>query len=235
MKLPIAITLMILSETCLASVPPMYAVCTNASSVSHMEFNKNALNPKIPFHFTGTISYARQAHDAQMRTLAVSDSAGSAILTCANGIRDANRLAPGATAEISVKAPAAKIILLTTFGTSDGIAHALANGATGAILKDADNTQLAAAIRKVASGGEYVSQEIRQQLAVDPPIPELTPRQRDVLGSMVRGLTDHDMARQFGIRQDGVNDHVRAILAKLGAANRTEAVAIALRKHLLKA
>ena len=52
---------------------------------------------------------------------------------------------------------------------------------------------------------------------------------------MVRGLTDHDMARQFGIRQDGVNDHVRAILAKLGAANRTEAVAIALRKHLLKA
>ncbi len=140
-----------------------------------------------------------------------------------------------ATAEISAKAPAAKVILLTTFGTSDGIAHALANGAAGAILKNADNAQIADAIRTVASGGEYVSQEIRQQLAVDPPIPELTPRQRDVLGSMVRGLTDHDMARQFGIRQDGVNDHVRAILAKLGAANRTEAVAIALRKHLLKA
>lgn len=140
-----------------------------------------------------------------------------------------------ATAEISAKVPMAKVILLTTFGTSDGIAHALANGANGAILKDADNTQIAAAIRKVASGGEYVSQEIRQQLTVDPPIPELTPRQKDILGSMVRGLTDHDMARQFGIRQDGVNDHVRAILAKLGAANRTEAVAIALRKHLLKA
>lgn len=140
-----------------------------------------------------------------------------------------------ATAEISAKVPTAKVILLTTFGTSDGIAHALTNGANGAILKDADNTQIAAAIRKVASGGEYVSQEIRQQLAVDPPIPELTPRQKDILGSMVRGLTDHDMARQFGIRQDGVNDHVRAILAKLGAANRTEAVAIALRKHLLKA
>ena len=140
-----------------------------------------------------------------------------------------------ATAEISAKVPTAKVILLTTFGTSDGIAHALANGANGAILKDADNTQIAAAIRKVAGGGEYVSQEIRQQLAVDPPIPELTPRQKDILGSMVRGLTDHDMARQFGIRQDGVNDHVRAILAKLGAANRTEAVAIALRKHLLKA
>ena len=50
---------------------------------------------------------------------------------------------------------------------------------------------------------------------------------------MVRGLTDRDISRLLGIRQDGVNDHVRAILKKIGAANRTEAVAIALRKHLL--
>ena len=139
-----------------------------------------------------------------------------------------------ATVEIHEKAPDTKVILLTTFGTSDGIAHALQNGAKGAILKNADNAQLATAIRKVARGGEFISAEIRQQLAVNPPIPELTPRQKDILASMVRGLTDRDIARQFGIRQDGVNDHVRAILAKIGAANRTEAVAIALRKHLLK-
>ncbi len=50
---------------------------------------------------------------------------------------------------------------------------------------------------------------------------------------MVRGLTDRDIANQLGIRQDGVNDHVRAILQKIGAANRTEATAIAIRKHLL--
>ena len=139
-----------------------------------------------------------------------------------------------ATAEIAEKAPTAKVILLTTFGTSDGIAHALRNGAKGAILKNADNAQLATAIRKVARGEEYVSPEIRQQLAADPPIPELTPRQKEILASMVRGLTDRDIARQLGIRQDGVNDHVSAILQKLGAANRTEAVAVALRKHLLK-
>ena len=139
-----------------------------------------------------------------------------------------------ATVEIHEKAPDTKVILLTTFGTSDGIAHALQNGAKGAILKNADNAQLATAIRKVARGGEFISAEIRQQLAVNPPIPELTPRQKDILASMVRGLTDRDIAWQFGIRQDGVNDHVRAILAKIGAANRTEAVAIALRKHLLK-
>lgn len=139
-----------------------------------------------------------------------------------------------ATAEIAAKIPDAKVIMLTTFGTSDGIAHALRNGAKGALLKNADNDQLVTAIHKVANGEEFISTDIRQQLAIDPPIPELTPRQQEILASMVRGLTDKDIARQLGIRQDGVNDHVSSILQKLGAANRTEAVAVALRKHLLK-
>ena len=140
-----------------------------------------------------------------------------------------------ATAEISEKVPGSRVILLTTFGTSDGIAHALAAGAKGAILKNADNAELVRAIRKVHNGGEFVSAEIKQQLAVDPPIPQFTQRQNEVLAAMVRGLTDRDIAHQLGIRLDGVNDHVRAILAKIGAANRTEAVAIAMRKHLLDA
>ena len=140
-----------------------------------------------------------------------------------------------ATTEISEKAPGSRVVLLTTFGTSDGIAHALAAGARGAILKNTDNAELVRAIRKVHNGGEFVSAEIKQQLAVDPPIPQFTQRQNEVLAAMVRGLTDRDIAHQLGIRLDGVNDHVRAILAKIGAANRTEAVAIAMRKHLLDA
>ena len=165
-------------------------------------------------------------------------------------VRETQRLAPDvvimdlmmpkkngveATVEILARVPGVKIIILTTFGTSDGIAHALDAGAKGAILKNADNSMLAKAIRKVAAGGEYISPEIRQQIATDPPIPELTPRQLDILSSMVRGFTNRDIARQLGIRQDGVDEHVNAILKKIGAANRTEAVAIALRKHLLKA
>ncbi len=138
-----------------------------------------------------------------------------------------------ATAEIAEKVPSARVILLTTFGTSDGIAHGLAAGARGAILKNADNAELARAVREVAGGGEFISPEIRQQLSADPPISHLTPRQQEILAAMVRGLTDRDISRLLGIRQDGVNDHVRAILKKIGAANRTEAVAIALRKHLL--
>ena len=139
-----------------------------------------------------------------------------------------------ATAEIVEKVPYSKVILLTTYGTSDGIAHALQSGARGAILKNADNSQLLAAIRRVAQGEDYVAPEIKRQLAIDPPIPELTPRQKEVLASIVRGLTDRDIARQLGIRRDGVNAHVSAILQKLGVANRTEAVAVTLRKHLLK-
>ena len=139
-----------------------------------------------------------------------------------------------ATAEIAERAPRTKVILLTTFGTSDGIAHALASGAKGAILKNADNAQLAGAIRKVVRGGTFVTPEIRQQLAVNPPVSTLTPRQREILASMMNGLTDGDIARQLGIHTYSVSDHVSAILQKLGAANRTEAVAIALRKHLLK-
>ena len=138
-----------------------------------------------------------------------------------------------ATAEIAQTAPASKVIVLTTFGTSDGIAHALQSGAKGALLKDADNAQLVKAIRTVAAGGEHISPDIRQQLAVDPPLPRLTPKQKEVLCSISRGLTDRDIAQQLGIRQDTVNDHVSSILEKLNAANRTEAVSIAMRKHLL--
>lgn len=139
-----------------------------------------------------------------------------------------------ATKELLRKAPSVKTILLTTYGTSDGIAHALKAGARGAVLKNADNSELAKAIRIVAQGGDYISPDIRQQLAADPPVPDLTPRQSEILESMVRGLTDRDIAALLGLSPESVSEHVGAIRQKIGAANRTEAVAIAMRKYLLK-
>ena len=139
-----------------------------------------------------------------------------------------------ATKELLLKAPSVKTILLTTYGTSDGIAHALRAGARGAVLKNADNSELAKAIRIVAQGGDYISPDIRQQLATDPPVPDLTPRQSEILESMVRGLTDRDIAQQLRLSPESVSEHVGAIRQKIGAANRTEAVAIAMRKYLLK-
>ena len=139
-----------------------------------------------------------------------------------------------ATAEIHGKVPSAKVLILTTFGTSDGIARALKSGAAGALMKSAENADLIRAIRTVASGGRYLSPEVERQIEADPPVPELTPRQKDVLASMAKGLSNPDIARTLGIRRDGVAEHVNAILQKIGAANRTEAVAIAVRKQLLK-
>lgn len=139
-----------------------------------------------------------------------------------------------ATRRIRAAAPEVKVLVLTTFGTSDGIAHALDAGATGAIMKNADYEELTDAIRKVARGERAISDEITRQMETDPPVPELTPRQKDILDSMIRGLNNPDIAKEFGIRRDGVKQHINAILSKIGAANRTEAVAIALRKHLLK-
>ena len=139
-----------------------------------------------------------------------------------------------ATAELHERLPSAKVIILTTFGASDGIAHALESGAAGALMKTADDAAIVSTIRAVAGGRTVISTDIKRLLANDPPVPILTPRQLEVLRSMTRGLTNRDIANQLGICIDRVNDQVAAILTKIGAANRTEAVAIALRKHLLK-
>lgn len=139
-----------------------------------------------------------------------------------------------ATIEILAKLPNTKILLLTSAASSDVIAHALKVGASGALLKSADFSALVAAIHTVAAGGHVVDPEVQKLLKEDPPLPELTPRQEEILALVTRGLTNADIARQFDIRESSVKEHVNQICAKLGAANRAEAVAIALRKHLLK-
>ena len=139
-----------------------------------------------------------------------------------------------ATAELHAKLPDTKVIILTSYSSSDGIAHALEAGARGAIVKTADDSALISAIRKVAAGERFVSPSIRKMLKDSPPVPELTDRQREIVESMARGLSNIDIATQFGISPTVAREHITTILNKLGAATRTEAVAIALRKHLLK-
>lgn len=139
-----------------------------------------------------------------------------------------------ATEKIKKAVPEAKILILTTFETSDGIARALSYGASGAILKSAANEELIEAIRTVAAGNEYIANDVRRLLKDDPPISPLTPHQLEILAYVTRGLTNKDIATTLGIRVDSVGQNLSVIFAKLGAANRAEAIAIALRKHLLK-
>jgi len=139
-----------------------------------------------------------------------------------------------ATAEIRRLAPDAKVLILTSFGEADGIAHALKSGAAGALMKNIDYSELVDAIRTIAGGGTVIAPEIGKMLRESPPIPELTERQREILLSMSHGLTDADIATQLQLSPNGVREHITTIFNKLGAANKTEAVAIALKKHLLK-
>ena len=139
-----------------------------------------------------------------------------------------------ATKLILMEDPAAKILVLTTSTVSDDLAHALDAGARGVIIKSAEYEKLLEAIRSVAAGERVVSPEVSRLIEDDPPAPRLTTRQIDVLQSLTRGLSNPDIAKQLGISRESVKEHIDMLYAKIGAANRTEAVAIALRKHLLR-
>ena len=139
-----------------------------------------------------------------------------------------------ATAAIKEQLPGTKILLLTTFGSSNGIAQALDAGAEGALTKTAEDATLVSAVRKVFRGQKTISPEIRKMLTEEPPIAELSSRQAEILASITRGLTNKDIAAELGISARSVDEHVNALFQKLGAATRAEAVAIALRKQLLK-
>ena len=139
-----------------------------------------------------------------------------------------------ATAELREKLPSAKVLVLTSYSTSDGIAHAIDAGAAGALMKSAENETLIEAIRSVHAGRQFIPASIRRLISEDPPVPELSPRQLEILSSITRGLSNDDIAKQLGISRASVKTHILALFQKLGAATRAEAVAIALRKQLLK-
>ena len=140
-----------------------------------------------------------------------------------------------ATAELREKLPTAKCLILTSFGTSEELKSALEAGAAGILLKSTANGKLVSAIRKVATGKSVIADDVGQIIDEEPPIPELSTRQREILESLTRGLSNNEIALQLNISAESVKTHMTKLFEKLGAANRAEAVAIALKKHLLKA
>ena len=138
-----------------------------------------------------------------------------------------------ATRRILSENPQTKILILTSFAEADGIAHALESGAKGALLKTDDSDEILNAIKTVAAGGTKVSPEIMRILSESPAIPNLSERQREILFALCRGLSNPDISTQLDISLETVKQHLNNLFAKIGAANRTEAVAIAMRKHLL--
>jgi len=137
-----------------------------------------------------------------------------------------------ATKQIRALGQDAKIVILTTFGNAEELSIAVHNGASAVLLKDTPTRSIVAAIRKVHAGETIIPKlDSAEGNAV---MPELTERQREIVHSLTRGLTNADIAKQLGITVFGVQKHLKVIFAKLGAATRAEAAAIALKRHLLK-
>jgi len=139
-----------------------------------------------------------------------------------------------ATRQIHTELPDVRILILTSFATAADIAQAVQFGAAGAVVKDADQKELLAALRTVVDGGTFFSPEIKVTIDEQPSSVILTQRQLDILHSASRGLSNPEIAQQLGISKDMVKHHLSAIFAKLGAATRAEAITIALSRHLLK-
>ena len=139
-----------------------------------------------------------------------------------------------ATRQILADRPATGVVVLSSFTTSADMARAVRDGARGAQAKEAPTEDLVAAVRAVARGGTAIAPEIRRFLDENE-FPVLTQRQTDILASVIRGLSNADIAKQFELSPISVKKHLSVVFAKIGAANRAEAVAIALKQHLLKA
>lgn len=180
--------------------------------------------------------------EADMTVIGEADDGESAIAACRKYVPDIvimDIMMPGlngidATRDIRTSLPGVKILILTTSGVSDDIAAALAAGANGALLKSTANTQLVRAVRQLAAGKPIISEDIQRLLTDDPPTPDLTTRQLQILADITKGMTNADISRHLSLQEDSVKEHVFAIYRKLGASNRAEAAAIAMRKHLLK-
>lgn len=137
-----------------------------------------------------------------------------------------------ATRAVLDVSPDSKVLILTTFGSSADLKRALDAGATGAVTKDLSNDDLAAAIRATAVGKRHLSAEIAQTLTDEPDGADFSPRLQQILESITRGLSNDDIALQLGLSKTRVKQHIRELYDRLGAANRAEAVAIALNRHL---
>jgi len=136
--------------------------------------------------------------------------------------------------------PDAQVIVLTSFKEQELVQGALQAGAIGYLLKDVTAAELASAIRAASMGKPTLAPEAAQALIQAARHPaekigfDLTEREREVLALMVEGLNNNQIAKRLVVSPSTAKFHVSSVLSKLGAATRTEAVAIALQNKLVK-
>ena len=143
-----------------------------------------------------------------------------------------------ATRAICQKHPQVRVIVLTSFIEGDLVKNALEAGAIGYLLKDVSGDDLVRAIRAAYAGRTTLSPEAAQTLVetvnhAPLPEPNLTEREHQVLAVMVEGLNNKQIAERLTVSLSTIKSHVSNIFLKLGITSRTEAVALALRNHIV--
>jgi len=138
-----------------------------------------------------------------------------------------------ATAAIRSEFPHARIIILTTYSGDIQASRALKLGVAGYLLKDMLRTELMDTIRSVNAGLRRIPQEIASDIAEHVDSDELSPREIEVLRSVASGLSNKLVADRLRISEDTVKGHMKNILAKLQANDRTHAVVIGMKRGFL--
>lgn len=144
-----------------------------------------------------------------------------------------------AIGNIRALSPAPRVLVLSSFGAEDQVLAAVRAGASGYVLKDVAPAELEAAVHTVHRGGAVLDPQVagavmdevaRRGGARD--VEELTPREREVLALLARGLTNRQLADALFVSEKTVKTHVSSILSKLHVADRTQAALFAVRHGL---
>jgi len=129
--------------------------------------------------------------------------------------------------------PDARLLIMTTYDDDEDIFRCLTLGAQGYLLKDAPRQEILAAIRAVSRDQSYTSPSVAAKAVSRATKPSLTPRETDVLQHLAQGRSNKDIARKLDISEGTAKSHVQAILQKLDAISRTEALTIAHKRGLI--
>lgn len=131
--------------------------------------------------------------------------------------------------------PAARVLILTSSEAPEEVRHAIAAGACGYVTKTIHPAELMAAIRQVHSGGQVIGQSVASQMAVEQEGGTISRRELETLGLVRQGFTNAEIGRLMGVSENTAKAHVKALLFKLQASDRAEAVARGFERGLLKA
>jgi DNA-binding NarL/FixJ family response regulator len=134
---------------------------------------------------------------------------------------------------IRAEFPDARVVMLTTFEGDVEMQRALSAGAQGYLLKNMPRKKLVEALRRVHGGAKSIPPEVAAQLAQHMGEEALTRREIEVLQQMAGGNRNRDIAEALFISEETVKGHVKHIIEKLGASDRTEAVAIGVRRGII--